>query len=230
MIPPLWPQAAAKGDTMKNVAVIGSGVVGEALAAGFLKHGYRVMRASRDPGKLKAWKDAGGRDASTGTFAEAAAWGDAVVLAVKGTAAEAAVDLCGAKALSGKIVMDATNPIADAAPENGVLRYFTDINRSLMEQLQERAPKARFVKVFSCVGNAFMVNPDFGGEKPTMFICGNDAVARRSVAGVLAKFGWDVEDLGTAEAARAIEPLAMLWCIPGLRENRWSHALRLLRK
>lgn len=215
---------------MKNVAVIGSGAVGEALATGFLTHAYSVMRASRDPGKLKEWKDAAGAHASTGTFAEAAAWGDAVVLAVKGTAAEAVVDSCGPDALAGKVVMDTTNPIADAPPENGVLRYFTDINHSLMERLQAKAPKAKLVKVFSCVGSAHMVNPEFGGIQPTMFLCGNDAGARKEVADVLAKFGWDVEDLGTAEAARAIEPLAMLWCIPGFRENRWTHALKMLRK
>ena len=215
---------------MKKIAIIGSGAVGEALAAGFLKHGHDVMRASRDPGKLADWKQQAGAKAQTGTFAAAAAWGETVVLAVKGTAAEAAVDLCGVDALAGKTVIDATNPIADAAPENGVLRYFTDINRSLMETLQAKAPAARFVKAFSCVGSAHMVAPHFGGEKPTMFLCGNDAAAKAEVVGILGKFGWETADMGTAEAARAIEPLAMLWCIPGFRENSWGHAFRLLRK
>lgn len=214
---------------MAKVAIIGSGVVGDALAAGFLKLGDEVRRGSRDPGKLEAWKKGAGALASAGTLTDAAGWGEIVVLAVKGTAAEAVVDACGADALAGKVVLDTTNPIEDAAPENGVLRYFTKPNESLMERLQARAPRARFVKAFSCVGSAHMVDPDFGGEKPTMFVCGNDDAARAEAKGILVSFGWDVEDLGAAEAARAIEPLAMLWCIPGFRENRWSHAFRLLR-
>ncbi len=127
-------------------------------------------------------------------------------------------------------MLDATNPIADAPPVNGVLQFFTGPNQSLMETLQARAPKARFVKAFSCVGNALMVNPQLPGGKPTMFICGADAGAKRQVTGVLEKFGWEVEDLGTAAAARAIEPLCMLWCIPGFRQNDWVHAFKMLRK
>jgi predicted dinucleotide-binding enzyme len=125
--------------------------------------------------------------------------------------------------------MDATNPIADAPPQNGVLRFFTDLDESLMERLQRQAPDAHFVKVFSCVGNAFMVNPAFPGGPPTMFICGNDAGAKAEVRTVLGQFGWDTADMGTAEAARAIEPLCMLWCIPGFRQNSWAHAFKLLR-
>jgi predicted dinucleotide-binding enzyme len=215
---------------MRRIAIIGSGVVGEALANGFLKYGYEVMRASREPGKLREWVQGAGAKASVGTFGEAAAWGDTVVLAVKGTAAEAAVDLCGTDWLAGKIVMDTTNPIADQAPEDGVLRFFTDINHSLMERLQKKVPTAKFVKVFSCVGSAFMVDPQFDGSKPTMFICGNDSGAKQEVMELLARFGWETEDMGSAVAARAIEPLAILWCIPGFRENRWTHAFKLLKK
>jgi 8-hydroxy-5-deazaflavin:NADPH oxidoreductase len=97
-----------------------------------------------------------------------------------------------------------------------------------MERLQKLAPEARFVKSFSCIGNAFMVNPDFNGIKPTMFICGNDGGAKSDVKAILDRFGFDVADMGTVEAARAIEPLAMLWCIPGFRSNSWMHAFKLL--
>lgn len=122
--------------------------------------------------------------------------GVVVVLAVKGTAAESAVSGCGPDKLSGKVVIDATNPIADEAPDNDVLRYFTDINESLMEKLQAMAPDARFVKAFSCVGNPHMIDPDFGGQKPTMFICGNDEEAKREVTSILTTFGWESEDMG----------------------------------
>jgi 8-hydroxy-5-deazaflavin:NADPH oxidoreductase len=212
-----------------KVGVIGSGPVGQVLADGFLKHGHEVMRGSRDPAKLAAWKGGAGERARAGTFAEAARFGELVVLAVKGSAALEALDACGEE-IAGKPVVDTTNPIADAPPVNGVLRFFTGPNESLLERLQARAPAARLVKAFSCVGNALMVNPQLPGGKPTMFICGNDGGAKRQVTAILDQFGWETEDLGAAEAARAIEPLCMLWCIPGFRQNRWTHALKLLEK
>lgn len=213
---------------MKTVGVLGSGVVGETLANGFLKHGWRVVRGSRDPRKLADWAAKAGKRASAATFAEAAGAADVVVLAVKGTAALSAVKLCG-KGLAGKPVLDATNPIAEKPPLNGVLRFFTDLDESLMERLQKAAPRAKFVKAFSCVGNAFMVNPRLRGGPPTMFICGNDAGAKKATARILAQFGWETADMGGAEAARAIEPLCMLWCIPGFLRNSWSHAFKLLK-
>jgi hypothetical protein len=148
---------------------------------------------------------------------------------VKGSIVEELVGSLGA-ALDGKTVIDPTNPIADAPPENGVIKYFTGPNESLMERLQKKAPKARFVKAFSCVGNAFFVNPDFGGQQPTMFICGDDASAKGQVNEILGQFGWDVEDLGGVTSARGIEPLCITWCIPGFVKNRWTHAFKLLRK
>lgn len=215
---------------VRKVGVLGSGSVGEALANGFLRHGYEVTRGSRDPRKLDAWRTSAGERAASGSFADAARAADLVVLAVKGTAAEDAVRLAGTSNLAGKIVVDATNPIAEVAPTNGVLHFFTTLEDSLMERLQRLAPKANFVKAFSCVGNAFMVDPDFGGERPTMFIAGNDPAARAEASSLLDRFGWDVEDIGAAEGARAIEPLVALWCAPGFLRNQWTHAFRLLRK
>jgi len=165
----------------------------------------------------------------TGTFAEAAVFGEIVVLATKGTAAKVSIELAGIKNLTGKTVIDATNPIADLPPEHGVIRFFTDLNRSLMEQLQYEFPEVNFVKAFNSIGNRLMVNPDFGGVKPSMFICGNNGTARKEVAEIVSLFGFEVEDMGYAEAARAIEPLCMLWCIPGILENKWTNAFKLLK-
>jgi len=153
-----------------------------------------------------------------------------VVLAVKGTAAVAALREAGAEALAGKVVIDATNPIAEAPPVNGVLPFFTDYSESLMEKLQREFPKARFVKAFNSVGNTQMVNPQYAEGRPTMFICGNDAPAKRTVARILDQFGWEAADMGPVEAARAIEPLCILWCIPGFTRNEWTHAFKLLHK
>ena len=215
---------------MSMVAVLGSGVVGQVLSEGFLKHGHDVVRGTREPAKLEAWRAAAGSRASVATFADAARGADMVVLAVKGSAAEEVVRLAGPANLAGRIVIDATNPIADLPPQNGVLRFFTNLDESLMERLQRLAPEARFVKAFSSVGNANMIDPNFGAERPTMFICGNDAAAKQSVARVLEQFGWEHADMGGVEGARAIEPLCMLWCIPGMLRNEWTHAFRLLHR
>ncbi len=210
-----------------KIGVIGSGMVGQVLAAGFLKHGHEVMVGTRAPANLADWAKANPKARLSGV-AETAAFAELVVLAVKGTAAAEALAKAGAELLGGKVVIDATNPIS-GPPKNGVLPYFTGPNESLMEILQRRFPEARLVKAFSSVGNARMVNPDFGGVRPTMFICGNDAAAKATVTRLLDQFGWETEDLGGVEAARAIEPLAMLWCIPGFTRNLWTHAFKLLK-
>lgn len=216
---------------MKRVGVLGSGQVGEVLANAFLACGYAVKRGSRSPEKLQAWAEKAGANASTGTFADTAQFAELLVLAVKGNAAETALEACGGPHLNGKVVIDTTNPIADAAPEQGVLRFFTDINDSLMERLQRKFPSADFVKAFSSVGSPLMFRPDFGATKPSMFICGNNSEAKTTVTSILDEFGWDVEDMGGVIAARAIEPLCMLWCIPGLNGKGWDrHAFKLLKR
>ena len=211
-----------------KIGILGSGVVAQVLGSGFLKHGYDVMMGTRDISKLSEWKKTG--DGLIGSFSEAAAYGDILVLAVKGTTAASALALAGSGNLAGKVVIDTTNPIADLPPVNGVLQYFSRLDASQMEQLQAAFPEARFVKAFNSVGNAFMINPDFGGIKPSMFICGNDEAAKKQVGTILDQFGWETEDMGAVEAARAIEPLCMLWCIPGFVRNEWMHAFKLLRK
>jgi len=212
-----------------KVGVLGSGDVAKTLASGFLKHGHQVMLGSRTPDKLKDWATANPQG-KTGNFANAAEFGAVVVLAVKGTAAWEALRRAGEENLAAKPVIDACNPIMDAPPTNGVLKFFTTMNESLMEQLQRQFPDAHLVKAFNSVGAAFMINPQFDGGKPTMFICGNDADAKKTVTGILDQFGWETADMGGAEAARAIEPLCMLWCIPGFLRNEWGHAFKLLKK
>ncbi|MGV8094553.1 MAG: NADPH-dependent F420 reductase [Mangrovibacterium sp.] len=214
----------------KRVGVLGSGDVGRMLASGFLKIGYEVMIGTRDKSKLNEWVRNAGRKASVGSFEEAARFGNLIVLAVKGSVAELVLGLAGAANLHEKTVIDTCNPISDEMPENGVLRFFTSQNDSLMEHLQKKYPHAHFVKAFNCVGNSLMVNPDFKEGKPTMFICGNQDEAKKQVRDILELFGWETEDMGKAEAARAIEPLCILWCIPGFLKNEWQHAFRLLKK
>lgn len=213
-----------------KIGIIGSGIVGQTLANGFVTHGYAAMIGTNTPAKRAELRSRTNAKAGIGSFEETAKFGEVVVLATKGSAADAALKAAGIANFEGKTVIDTTNPIADAPPVNGVLQFFTSQNESLMERLQAIAPRARFVKAFSCIGNAFMVNPDFGGVKPTMFICGNDDGAKREVTAILDQFGFEVADMGGVEGARAIEPLCILWCIPGFLSNSWTHAFKLLKK
>lgn len=214
----------------KKVAVLGSGDVGKVLAVGFKKHGYEVTIGSNHPEKLADWQKKEGKEIKVASFNDAAKAGELIVLAVKGGAAEKLIKDIPEAAMNGKTIIDATNPIADAAPENGVLRFFTSLDKSLMEQLQALRPKAHFVKAFNSVGNAFMVNPQFNGTKPTMFICGDSETAKKEVTTILDKFGWETADMGARQAARAIEPLCILWCIPGFTKNEWNHAFKLVKQ
>jgi predicted dinucleotide-binding enzyme len=214
----------------RKIGIIGSGAVGISLANGFNRHGYDVMLGTNNPDKHQEIKTKTNFAAAIGTFSETAKFADLLVLAVKGSGAEAAIDKTGIENLSGKTVLDATNPIADAPPVNGVLSFFTSLSESLMERLQRRAPGAHFVKCFSIVGNTLMIDPDFNGTRPTMFICGNDENAKQRTQQMLDEIGWEAADMGSVEAARAIEPLCILWCIPGFLEGKWQHAFKLLRK
>lgn len=209
-----------------KIGILGSGVVAKSLASGFLKNSYEVMLGTRDINKLNNFTD----KANVGSFEETAKWAETIVLACKGSAAEEVLRLAGVKNLINKTIIDTTNPISDLPPENGVLKFFTDLNMSLMEKLQNHFPESNFVKCFSCVGNERMVNPEFLEGKPTMFICGNNSEAKNEVETILSKFGWEYEDMGGAEAARAIEPLCILGCIPGFISNEWNHAFKLLKK
>ena len=214
---------------MTKIGILGSGDVGKTLAQGFLKYDYQVMIGSDHPEKLEEFKTENPK-VKTATFEQSAQWGDLVVLCVKGTVAEKVVEKT-KRHLSEKIVVDTTNPIADAPPDNGVLKFFTSLEESLMERLQKTAPDAQFVKALNSIGSGLMINPDFGGGiKPTMFICGNNDNAKMKVSGILQKFGFEIEDVGKVESARAIEPLCILWCIPGFLKNEWTHAFMLLKK
>jgi predicted dinucleotide-binding enzyme len=209
-----------------KVGVVGSAGVGQALAAGFLKHGHEVTIGSRAPEKLQEWAGKNPQ-ARTGSFADAAAFGEVIILAVAGHVAADALRLAGVENLKGKPVLDACNPI-NGAPVNGVLPFFTTYSESLMEQLQREFPDAKFVKAFNSVGAALMVDPQLKGGKPTMFICGNDEGAKQMATKILDEFGWETADMGQVESARAIEPLCMLWCLPGFLHNQWTHAFKLI--
>jgi predicted dinucleotide-binding enzyme len=213
-----------------NVGILGSGTVAQRLGSAFISEGHKVKLGTSDVSKLNDWLKNVGANASAGSFKEAAEFGELLVLSVKGSAASKVIDSAGEKNIAGKTIIDTTNPISDKPPVNGVLHFFTSLDESLMEQLQKKYPRANFVKAFSSAGNTTMYKPSYKEGKPTMFICGNNDDAKKKVAEILDSFGWEAEDVGKVEAARAIEPLCILWCINGFLKNEWTHAFKLYKK
>lgn len=215
-----------------RIGILGSGIVGRVLGSAFIAEGHEVMLGTRNVEKADVIKWLAENPGSkAGSFEDTAVFGETIVLATSGDITAGVIKNAGFENFNDKVVIDATNPIDhNRPPVNGVLPYFTTADESLMEQLQKFLPEAKLVKAFNCVGNAFMYKPDFGDQKPTMFICGNDEDAKKTVTKILDAFGWETEDMGKVEAARAIEPLCILWCIPGILNNRWTHAFKLLKK
>ena len=213
-----------------KIGIIGSGIVGQVLGKAFIMEGHDVMLGTRNTAKDEVvhWKEQNTKG-FTGSFEEAATFGEILVLATGGKVTEEAIKMAGIENFSGKVVIDTTNPISAEPPANGVLKFFTDLQGSLMERIQQLIPDAFVVKAFNSVGNALMYKPILKGGTPSMFICGNNVEAKQKVAEILEVFGWETEDMGAVEAARAIEPLCILWCIPGFISNDWMHAYKVLR-
>ena len=184
-----------------KVGVLGSGVVGLTLAAGFLKHGHQVFVGTRDPKAedVTSWA-AKTPGAKTGTFSEAAQFGELLVISVLARVVEDVIQLAGPENFRRKTLIDTNNPISDAPPVDGVLAYFTEQNHSLSERIQQVLPEARVVKAFNSVGALRMVNPHFEQGTPTMFICGNDAQAKAQVSEIIRQFGWEPFDCGSIVA------------------------------
>lgn len=210
----------------KKIGIIGSGNVAKELAKGFLDQGFKVMIGSGNPTKISDVSS--NLKVFTGNFEQAAAFGDILILAVKGTVAIKVFGSINEDNVKGKTILDATNPIAEVPPVDGVLQYFTKQNESLAAELQKIQPTAHIVKAFNSVGAAHMYKPSFKNGKPTMFICGNNEHAKTEAVEILDSFGWEVADMGSIEAAGAIESLGILWCIKGFKEGTWNHAFKLL--
>jgi len=213
-----------------KIGILGTGDVGQVLGGGFAKLGHDVKIGSRDPNsdKVKAWVTKTSPRASAGTFAEAAVFAEVAVLATLWTGTENVIQMAGPNNFAGKVVIDATNPLVfhQGGPPTLALGH-TD---SGGEQVQRWLPTARVVKAFNIVGNAHMVNPQFPGGPPDMFICGNDADAKKTVTEILKAFGWPAIDIGGIEGARLLEPMCMLWVVDGIRTGSWNHAFKLIRK
>jgi len=213
-----------------KVGMLGSSHVGQSLGTGFVSLGHEVMMGSRNPGKasIKDWATKAGARASAGTLAEAAAFGEWAMLATTWSGTENAVRLAGADNLAGKVLVDVTNPLGGAPDALPVLAVGG--RDSAAETIQRWLPLTKVVKAFNQVSNTNMVKPAFPCGPPDMFICGNDADAKKLVTGILREFGWGVIDMGGIEAARLIEPLAMIYILNAIRTDNWDYAFKLLKK
>jgi predicted dinucleotide-binding enzyme len=199
-----------------RIGILGSGVVGSALARGYARHGHDVRIGTRQPHV---------DGLPVGAPREVAGEAELVILAVRGSASVDVVSGLAAE-LEGKVLVDATNPLDTSTAPPGLFVGTTD---SLGEQVQRAVPGARVVKAYNTVGNALMVDPDLPGGPPTMFVAGNDADAKTTVSEMLRATGWDVADLGGIEASRWLEAMCMAWVLYGVTSGGWGHAFRLLR-
>lgn len=213
-----------------KIGILGSGDVGRTLGAGFAAKGHEVKLGSRSPGKaeVQEWLRTTRGHVAAGTFADAAAHGEIVVLCVRGEAAEAAVDLAGPSNLEGKVLIDVTNPLdfSQGMPPG----LFVGLTDSLGERLQRKLPRAKVVKALNIVNHRTMVHPRIGRGLPDMIIAGDDAAAKGTVASLLKGFGWgEPIDLGGIENARWIEALVPLWVRIALKLGTWDVAFKVLR-
>jgi 8-hydroxy-5-deazaflavin:NADPH oxidoreductase len=210
-----------------RIGVLGSGVVGQTLAAGLHGRGNDVMIGSRDPDKLGDWLAGDGAGVSAGTFAPTAAFGELVVLAVLGSAALEAIADAGAENFAGKVVIDATNPLdfsQGMPPRLAITGY-----DSLREQVQRAIPDAQVVKAFNTIGSPYFVDPKFSDGEPTMFIAGDDDGAKATVAELIESLGWPAAvDVGGIEGSRELEALCILWVKLGAQRGAWDHGFKLL--
>ncbi|MDX6327274.1 MAG: 8-hydroxy-5-deazaflavin:NADPH oxidoreductase [Nocardioidaceae bacterium] len=199
-----------------RIGILGSGEVGQALARGLARHDHEVVIGTR--------KEAV-EDLPVSSPAEAVENADLVFLSVVGTAAvDVVTDV--RDRLSGKVVIDTTNPLDFSSGAPGLFVGHSD---SLGEQVQRAIPEAHVVKAYNTVGNALMVDPDIPGGPPTMLIGGDSDAAKGTVTDLLKSTGWDVVDLGGIEVSRYLEPMCILWVLTGFRTGSWQHAFRLLR-
>jgi len=210
-----------------KVGILGSGDVGKRLGDSFVDLGHQVKIGTRDVGKLADWAAKHGRHASAGSFADAAKFGDIIVIATAWTGTQSALEMAGAENMAGKVVIDVTNPLDFSTMPPTLSIGHTD---SAGETVQRMLPGSKVVKAFNIVGNPHMYKPKFAEGRPTMFICGNDDSAKKMVTDILTAFGWESIDIGGIEGARLLEPLAMLWITYYFRTNTGNHAFKLLRK
>lgn len=211
-----------------RVGIFGSTDVAKSLAGGFLKEGHEVMLGSREPGKLASWVRETGKGASSGTFAETAKFGELVVLAVHGAKSVEAIQIAEADNFTGKVVIDATNPLDFSGGRPPKL--IGGLGNSGGELNQQALPGAFVVKAFNTVGHSYFYKPEFLGGPPDMFLCGDDGKAKEQVSRICQDFGWNPIDVGNIGLSHYVEATGMVWIITAFTSGHWNQAFKLLRE
>ena len=214
------------GDRRRQIGFIGAGSVGGTLAGASVRAGHRVMLGVRDlnDAKVVALRAALGADAGIGTVAQAAAFGEIVVLATPWIGTRDALQKAGD--LRGKVLIDCTNPLRGdlSGLEIGHLT-------SGGEQVAKWAAGARVVKMFNTTGANNLADPGYGGRGITMLYCGDDESAKDLAAQLATDIGFEPIDAGPLSEARLLEPLALLWIhLAMFRDQGRDIALTLLRR
>jgi 8-hydroxy-5-deazaflavin:NADPH oxidoreductase len=213
-----------------RIGILGTGDVAKALGNGFLALGHEVKLGSRSAAneKAQAWAKSMGPKASAGTFADAARFGEQIVLATLGSANESALRSAGLDQFRGKLLIDTTNPLAIEPGKPPKLAVSG--NDSGGEQVQRLLPDAQVVKAFNTVGNALMFRPKLAGGPPDMFICGNNEEAKKKMTALLTEFGWGTIDVGGIESSRYLEAMCIVWVLHAMRAKSRNHAFKLLKQ
>jgi predicted dinucleotide-binding enzyme len=198
-----------------NIAVLGTGVVGDVIASKLISLGHHVMMGSRTVNNEKAlaWCGKSGANASQGTFAEAAQFGIIVFNCTKGMNTIDALRLAGSDNLKGKILIDVSNPLDFSKGMPPTLSIVND--NSLGEEIQKLFPETKVVKTLNTLNCQLMVNPKLLNDGDhTIFMSGNSSEAKTDAGLLLQSFGWKAEniiDLGDITTARGTEQLLPLW-------------------
>lgn len=211
-----------------KIGIIGSGDVAQSLGAGLLAAGHSVMIGTRDQKKkpLLAWNKKQKNKAELGNTTQAAAYGELAILAVAWHAADDVLSLVRPE-LSGKVVIDVTNPIIfnDEDPPTLLVGH----TMSGGEIVQQSLPDSHVVKTLNYINHANMVFPNYEKGLPIMFVCGNNDSAKRQVRDLLEDLGWkDMLNIGPIEKSRLLESLSLLWIEYGAARNTWNHAFAVI--
>lgn len=197
-----------------RVGVLGTGMVGNAIGGRLVALGHEVMMGAREAGneRARAWAEAAGEGASEGSFADAAAFGELLVNCTAGGHSLEAIEAAGRENLAGKVLIDVANALDSSGGRPPTLSVAnTD---SLGEQVQRTFPDAKVVKALNTMNCQVMVDPSRVPGDHAVFVCGDDADAKRQVGELLEAFGWPsarIVDLGGIEAARGTEMYVALW-------------------
>lgn len=217
---------------MKRIGILGTGMVGKTIGTKLIQLGYEVKMGSRtnDNPKAMDWVSAQGEKASNGTFAETAQFGDVIFNCTKGEHSLEVMNLTGSENLSGKILIDLSNPLDFSKGMPPILIPGLVNTNSLGESIQQMLPKTMVVKTLNIVNCEVMVDASKCNGDATMFMAGDDPDAKKEVQAILNQFGWsDIIDLGGISHARSTEMMLPIWLSTYMATKNGYIAFKIVR-